>query len=190
MDRRREFEEVALPHLPSLFHFALKLTRSAADAEDLVQEAMLRAFRRFDLYEAGTNIKAWLFRIVRNTWINRYRASRARPREVSFEDSGAGDEAAPGLRPPTPEEAVLDGVVAEDVSRAIDALPEAYRSVVVLVLLEELSYREVAEALSVPIGTVMSRLHRGRRLLQEALRETAERSGIRAGGRGFPREES
>lgn len=190
MDRRKEFEEVVLPQLPSLFHFALKLTRSGADAQDLVQEATLRAYRRFDLYEPGTNIKAWLFRIVRNTWINRYRASRARPREVPLEDAWAGEGSVPGLGPPTPEEAVLDGVVADDVSRAIDALPEAYRSVVVLVLLEEMSYREVAETLSIPIGTVMSRLHRGRRLLQDMLRKTAERSGIRTGGRGFPPGES
>jgi RNA polymerase sigma-70 factor (ECF subfamily) len=183
-ERRHEFEEVALPHFDALFNLALNLTRSRGEAEDLVQEAYLRAFRFFDSYRPGTHIKAWLFRILRNTFINRYRAAKIRPDEVDFAKIEANyertiDEAF--LRRKTsesPEDAVMDRVLDSEVQEALASLPEEYRSVVLMALLEEMSYKEIAAALSVPLGTVMSRLHRGRKLLQVALLEFATRKGI------------
>jgi RNA polymerase sigma-70 factor (ECF subfamily) len=158
-ERSEEFEEAALPHVNALFNLALNLTRNRKDAEDLVQETYLRAFRFFDSYQPGTHIKAWLFRILRNTFINRYRAARVRPEEVDF-----------------------------DVEQAMAALPEEYRSVVIMALVEELSYKEIAAALSIPLGTVMSRLHRGRKQLQVALMEYAQRRGIIRPAADVPRD--
>ncbi len=183
-NRREEFERVALPHLPALFNFALKLTLDPKEAEDLVQETYLRAFRFFDSYAPGTQIKAWLFRILRNTHINRYRAARARPEEVDFTKIEAGwerlveEDFLRGRQPRSPEEEALDGVLDEEVEKALTDLPEDYREVVVLALVEELSYKEIARVLSIPIGTVMSRLHRGRKILQSRLMGYARRKGI------------
>jgi RNA polymerase sigma-70 factor (ECF subfamily) len=183
-DRRSEFEEVALPHFDALFNLALNLTRNRKDAEDLVQEAFLRAYRFFDSYQPGTHIKAWLFRILRNTFINRYRAAKVRPEQVDF---GKIEEAyeqmieADFLRrvqPPSPEAMVMDGILDEEIRQAIRDLPEDYRLVVLMALLEEMSYKEIAESLSIPLGTVMSRLHRGRKLLQAELVEFARKKGI------------
>jgi RNA polymerase sigma-70 factor (ECF subfamily) len=182
--RREEFERVALPHLKPLFNLALKLTRSRRDAEDLVQETYLRAFRFFDSYEKGTQIKAWMFRILRNTFINRYRAAKVRPEEVDFEKIEAVYEKKVeesfliGQKTPSPEEVVMNGVLDAEVQDALASLPEEYRSVVMLALMEDLSYKEIANILSIPLGTVMSRLHRGRKLLQAALLEYAEKKGI------------
>ncbi len=183
-ERRSEFEAVALPHLDALYNLALKLTRNSKDAEDLVQEAYLRAFRFFDSYRPGTHIKAWLFRILRNTFINRYRAAKIRPDEVDFSkietvyERVVEQEFLQGKQPRDPETVLMSGVLDAEVQRAIDALPEEYRTVVILALIEELSYKEIAAALSIPLGTVMSRLHRGRRRLQAALLEFARRKGI------------
>lgn len=183
-ERRAEFEAVALPHMGALFNLAVSLTRNRRDAEDLVQETYLRAFRFFDSYSPGTHIKAWLFRILRNTFINRYRAAKVRPEEVDFDKIEAAyeqtvDEAfLRSRRPPSPERIVMDGVLDEEVQRAIDGLPEEYRSVVLMALAEEMSYREIAAALAIPLGTVMSRLHRGRRMLQASLLEYVKRKGI------------
>jgi len=182
--RRAEFEEVALPFLDALFNLALNLTRNRKDAEDLVQETYLRAFRFFDSYQPGTHIKAWLFRILRNTFINRYRAAKARPDEVDFakiEEAYEGmveETFLRGKRPPSPEAAVLDGVLDAEVQSAMTDLPEEYRSVVIMALVEEMSYKEIASALSIPMGTVMSRLHRGRKTLQAALLDYVNRKGI------------
>jgi RNA polymerase sigma-70 factor (ECF subfamily) len=183
-DRTAEFEEVALPYLDALFNLALNLTRNRKDAEDLVQETYLRAFRFFDSYQPGTHIKAWLFRILRNTFINRYRASRARPEAVDFDkiegvyEKLVEEAFLQGHRPADPEEALMAGVPDETIQTAIAALPEEYRAVVIMALVEEMSYKEIASALSIPLGTVMSRLHRGRRQLQSALLEYARRKGI------------
>lgn len=188
MDRRSEFESVALPHLSAMYNFALKLTRNRGDAEDLVQESFLRAFRAFHTYEPGTRIKAWLFRIVRNTFINSYRAAKVRPEETDFSALDGGYETAidkaflRDRRPPSPESVLMDGALDAQVTAAIDDLPEEYRSVVLLALVEELSYKEIADVLGVPVGTVMSRLHRGRRQLQGALVDYARRRGIIRGG--------
>ena len=182
--RKEEFEEVALPHLDALFSLALTLTRHRKDAEDLVQETYLRAFRFFDSYRAGTNIRAWLFRILRNTFINRYRSQKIRPEEVDFgrieatyehmiEEHFLGRD-----QPPSPEDIVLGQTLDGELQEALDQLSEEYRLVVLMALLEEMSYKEIASALSIPLGTVMSRLHRGRKMLQASLLEFAQRKGI------------
>lgn len=183
-DRRKEFEDTALEHLNPLFNLALSLTRNRKDAEDLVQETYLRAYRFFDSYEPGTHIKAWLFRILRNTFINRYRAARVRPNEVDFTtveqtyERAIDEQFLRDHRAVSPEDAVMNGVLDEEVETAISGLPDEYRSVVILALIENLAYKEIASALSIPLGTVMSRLHRGRRLLQAQLLEYAKKKGI------------
>lgn len=183
-ERREEFERVALPHLDALYGFARKLTGNGADAEDLVQETYLRAYRFFDTFRPGTQIRAWLHRILRNTHINRYRAARARPDEVDLGKIESAYERAVDETflqtnaPASPEEIVMRGVVDDEIREAMALLPDEYRDVVLLVLVRGLPYREAAEILDVPIGTVMSRLHRGRKILQGALLEYAARRGI------------
>lgn len=191
--RREEFERVALPHMNALFNLALKLTHNRKDAEDLVQEAYLRAFRFFESYRSGTQIKAWLFRILRNTFINRYRAAKIRPDEVDFDKIQAvyelkvDENFLQEHQTPTPEEVVMEGVLDAEIEEAMAALPGEYRSVVVMALVEEMSYKEIAVALSIPLGTVMSRLHRGRKMLQAALLEYAEKKGILRRSKGLPK---
>lgn len=183
-DRVGEFEEVALPHMDALYNLALHLTRNGKDAEDLVQEAYLRAFRFFASYRSGTQIRAWLFRILRNTFINRYRARKARPDEVDFDkiepvlESRVDPTCAAAGGTPTPERIVMDGILDGEIQEAFDALPEEYRTVSLLALVEDLPYKEIAAILSIPVGTVMSRLHRGRKLLQVRLADLATRKGI------------
>ena len=190
--REDEFQRVVLPHLNAIYNLALSLARNPGDAEDLVQETYLRAYRFFDSYAEGTQIKAWLFRILRNTFINRYRARKTRPEEVDLDRIEAGYEQmvdAEFLRdrePRSPEDILMEQVVDEEVQQALDGLPEEYRTVVILALLEDMSYKEIAAALSVPIGTVMSRLHRGRRMLQASLMDYARRKGIQRGRRVVP----
>jgi RNA polymerase sigma-70 factor (ECF subfamily) len=189
-DRRAEFEALTLPLLDPLYNLAYVLTRRRADAEDLVQETYLRAWRFFDSFEAGTNVRAWLFRILRNAFVQRYRAQRARIPEVEIERIEAVYERlvdetfVTGSHGASPEQLLLDSRLDPEVERALAAIPEEFREVIVLALVEELSYREIAETLSIPIGTVMSRLHRGRKLLQAALLEHARERGI---VRGAPR---
>ncbi len=193
--RKEEFEEVALPHLDALFSLALALTRHRKDAEDLLQETYLRAFRFFDSYRAGTNIRAWLFRILRNAFINRYRSQKVRPEEVDFGKIEATyeqmiEETFLGRDPsPSPEEIILHRTLDGEVQEALDQLSEEYRVVVLMALLEEMSYKEIASALSIPLGTVMSRLHRGRKILQASLLEFAQRKGILRGGADVPNDE-
>jgi RNA polymerase sigma-70 factor (ECF subfamily) len=179
---RDEFEALALRHLDALYGAAVRLTRNERDAEDLVQDALLRAYRFFDRFERGTNIKAWLFKILTNTFINRYRRNA---KERTLVD-GPEQEAVQGQlvsRDATdaaadPERWYFDRVLSEDVLRAVDALPLDFRMVVILADLQEFSYREIADVLDVPVGTVMSRLFRGRRLLQKALAGYAVESGF------------
>lgn len=187
---QKRFEEEALPLLDSLYGAALRMTRNPADAEDLVQEAMMRAFRSFQSYEPGTNIKAWLFRILTNAYINTYRKKQREPQRVSAEEIEEFDlyqqlkDHASGFDE-TPERVVLDGLVDSDIIKAIDALPRQFRLAVVLSDIEDFSYAEMAEIMGVPMGTVMSRLHRGRKALQKRLWELARERGIVTG----PREE-
>ncbi len=179
---KQEFEELALAHLDPLYSAALRLTKNERDAEDLVQDTCMRAYRFFDKFERGTNIKAWLFKILTNTFINRYRR-RVKERSVvegaereavheRFVSRDATDFAA------NPEQYFFDRLLSDDVLRAIDALPIDFRLVVILADLQEFSYKEIAEILECPVGTVMSRLFRGRKLLQKTLREYAAGQGV------------
>jgi RNA polymerase sigma-70 factor (ECF subfamily) len=169
----REFERQALPFLSSLYNTAFRLARNAEDAEDLVQETYLRAYRSFDQFTPGTNLKAWLFRILKNAFINEYRKRRATPVEEEFgalEDSFESridSDRYPAAK--NPEQEALERSLDEDVQRALDLLPPDYRMAVLLADLEGFSYKEIAEILEIPIGTVMSRLYRGRKQLEEVL---------------------
>jgi len=178
-DRSREFEEVALVHLDALYRSALWLTQNRAEAEDLVQEACLRAFRNFHRFNPGTNCRAWLLTILRNIFLNRRRRAE---REVLEEDPAVWEsspESATLLASGSenPEEELLQTLLHGDVDRALRALPLAFRETVVLADLEGLSYKEVAQVLGCPIGTVMSRLSRGRHLLRQALGRFAREHG-------------
>jgi RNA polymerase sigma-70 factor (ECF subfamily) len=179
---RGEFEDLALRHLDALYAAALRLTKSDRDAEDLVQDTFLRAYRFFDKFERGTNIKAWLFRILTNTFINRYRRSVKERSIVEGAEREAvharivSRDSADHAR--DPEQHFFDRLLSDDVLRAVDALPIDFRMVVILADLQEFSYKEIAEILDVPVGTVMSRLYRGRRLLQKALTSYAVASGV------------
>jgi RNA polymerase sigma-70 factor (ECF subfamily) len=174
---RQEFEQVALPHADALYSFALKMTRSRKDAEDLVQDTFLRAYRFFHRFEPGTNCRAWLFRILKNTYINSYRKGKRTPDHVDwgqvedYYDSVATDDVL--KRHKTPEEELLEGSLDQRVEEAIASLPAEYRAVVLLNFAEDMSYKEISQALEIPMGTVMSRLHRGRKILQRKLRDYA-----------------
>jgi RNA polymerase sigma-70 factor (ECF subfamily) len=179
---RDEFEREALKHLDALFASALRFTRDARDAEDLVQDTFVRACRFLDKFEPGTNLKAWLFRILTNTFINRYRRTS---RERSLVDGPEREQVTDQLHSPesaeraeNPERALLDRLVSDDVLAAIDAVPVDFRMVVILSDIEDFSYKEIAEILDVPVGTVMSRLFRGRRHLQRSLAGYAASAGI------------
>ncbi len=157
-------------HLDALYQVALRLTRNRAEAEDIVQDAFLRAFRGFDRFNPGTNCRAWLFTILRNVFLNRVRSQGREVLEADLGDRMTAEAAGEGRGiGGNPEEELLQSVLHGDVDRALKALPLPFREAVVLVDLEGLSYREVAEVLGCPVGTVMSRLSRGRALLRRAL---------------------
>ena len=183
--RNDAFEAEALGFLDALYRTGLRMTRSAADAEDLVQETYIRAFRFRDQFQPGTNLKAWLFRILTNTFINEYRKRSSQPVFSELDDveehtlyrTMAG-RAAPSSSP-EPEREVLENMVSSEVTSALEDLPEKFRSTVLLDV-EGFSYKEIAETLGIPIGTVISRLHRGRKFLQGRLYEFARERGIAA----------
>jgi RNA polymerase sigma-70 factor (ECF subfamily) len=178
------FAEQAMELMPSLYSAALRMTRNPADAEDLVQETYLKAYRAFGGFQEGTNLKAWLYRILTNTFINSYRARRRRPETSDIEDVEelylyhrlGGLEAAAAGR--SAEDEVLERFTDEDVKAAIESLPDSFRIAVLLADVEGFSYKEIAEIMDVPIGTVMSRLHRGRKALQKALFEFGMERGL------------
>ncbi len=184
VDVQALFVEQAMEHMPSLYSAALRMTRSAADAEDLVQETYLKAYRSFATFNQGTNLKAWLYRILTNTFINTYRAKKRRPEQADVDDVEelflyrrlGGLEAATAGR--SAEDEVLETFTDSDVKEALEALPDQFRMAVLLADVEGFSYKEIAAILDVPIGTVMSRLHRGRRALQKALFEFGMRRGL------------
>jgi RNA polymerase sigma-70 factor (ECF subfamily) len=171
---RDAFEAAALSHLDSLYGAALRLTRQPADAEDLVQETYLKAFRASDSFAAGTNLKAWLFTILHNTWRNVVRDRSRSPIDVDSDAvERAHDEA--GDRD-SPERLLTRRAMGEGLRAALDALPPAFREAVWLRDVEEFSYAEIAKMLAIPIGTVMSRISRGRRLLHDRLTGAAQAS--------------
>ena len=177
---RDRFEREVLPILPSLYGTALRLTRNPQDAEDLVQETYLRAYRGFAGFREGTNVRAWMYRILTNTFINAYRKKQREPVTVAdddIEDWYLYDRLA-GTTVGSAESEVLERLPDEDVQRALEALPEGFRMAVLLADVEGFSYKEIAEIMEVPIGTVMSRLHRGRKALQKALWETVRERGL------------
>ncbi len=179
-----ELETLLLPLLNSAYGTAMHLTRNRADAEDLVQEASLLACRGFGTFEQGTNFKAWFFRILTNCFYSKYRKRKREGTQLELEDSPElylyCQTAAAGLHARTedPATAVMSRLDSEQVGGAIDALPEEYRVVATLYFLQDFSYQEIAEVLAVPVGTVRSRLHRGRRMLQKALWMVAQERGI------------
>jgi RNA polymerase sigma-70 factor (ECF subfamily) len=178
------FTAQAMEYMPSLYSAALRMTRNAADAEDLVQETYLRAYRGFGSFAQGTNLKAWLYRILTNTFINRYRAAQRRPDETDLDEVEdfylyrrlGGLEGARASR--SAEDELLDVLTEGEVREAVESLPEQFRLAVLLADVEGFSYKEIAEILDIPIGTVMSRLHRGRRGLQKRLYEFAAGRGL------------
>ncbi len=172
--KAEEFKAIALPYMNLIYRSALRMAGNKSDAQDLVQDSYLRAYRFFDKFEKGTNIKAWLLKILRNLWINKYHKESRAPKMVDIRDI----ETSEALKAEeTPEDRIFDGLLDDDITCAIDSLPENFRLAVTLSDLEGLSYREIAEILDCPVGTVMSRLYRGRKLLRESLRDYAKRLG-------------
>ena len=181
-----DFEAVAMPFVDALYNTAYRMTRNSEDAEDLVQETYLKAYKYYDKFTEGTNFKAWLFKIMKNTFINNYRKKQSAPPQSDFADieesfeSQVSEEVTRKVKDPEAE--LLEDVLDEDVQRALEELPEDYRMVVILADLEGFAYKEIAEILEVPVGTVMSRLYRGRRRLEEAMLRYAREYGyIREG---------
>ena len=187
MADQADFASLAMEYMGSLYTAALRMTRNAADAEDLVQETYLKAYRAFGSFQEGTNLKAWLYKILTNTFINSYRARKRRPEQSELDEVEdlylyrrlGGLEAAAAGR--SAEEEVMDLFADEDVKQALESLPEQFRIAVLLADVEGFSYKEIADILDVPIGTVMSRLHRGRKALQKALYDFGMNRGLVTG---------
>jgi RNA polymerase sigma-70 factor, ECF subfamily len=179
---RARFERDVMPLLSSLYSSALRMTRNPADAEDLVQDTVLRAYRGFAGFQEGTNLKAWLYRILTNSFINTYRKRQRQPTTVEGPDDldewYLFDRLGARNVEPSAESEVLEQLPDEAVQRALEALPEGFRMAVLLADVQGFSYKEIAEMLDIPIGTVMSRLHRGRKALEKALWDTAVERGI------------
>jgi RNA polymerase sigma-70 factor (ECF subfamily) len=190
MADRAAFAAEAMQYAPQLYSAALRMTRNASDAEDLVQETFLRGYRSFESFQAGTNLRAWLFRILTNTFINSYRAKQRRPQETEFGDTedlylykriGGIDAASRSA-----EDQLLDVFTDDEVKSALEELPDNFRLPVLLADVEDFSYKEIAEILDIPIGTVMSRLHRGRKAMQKRLVDYAEARGLLGRSPGLP----
>ena len=178
-EKHKEFEREALPHMDLLYNYALRMTNAAADADDLLQDTYLKAYRFWDKYEKGTNIRAWLFRIMKNSYINRYRKEVKEPGTVDYDEvkdfyNSIRDESAD---PNDLQESVFGNLLDDDVAKAIAELPEDFRTVVILCDIEGLPYEEIAEFVDCPLGTVRSRLHRGRKLLRARLADYARKRG-------------
>jgi RNA polymerase sigma-70 factor (ECF subfamily) len=175
----KEFESEAIPHMDILYNYALRMTGNSEDANDLVQETYLKAFRFWDKYEKGTNIRAWLFRIMKNSYINRYRKESKEPDTVDYDDianfyNTIRDQY---TNQNDLQEKIFGGLLEDDVAHALESLPEDFRTVVILSDIEGLSYEEISEFVDCPIGTVRSRLHRGRKMLQVKLFNFAKKHG-------------
>lgn len=174
-----EFEREAVPHMDSLYNFALKMTGDSDDANDLIQETYLKAFRFWDKFEKGTNCKAWLFRIMKNTYINTYRKQTKEPDKVDYEDVENFYE---NIKPSSTDSAhlekdIYDNLLDDELSEAITSLPEDFRTVVILCDIEGYTYDEIANFIDCPVGTVRSRLHRARKMLFTKLHKYAADKG-------------
>lgn len=184
MADQAHFADQAMEYMGSLYSAALRMTRNPADAEDLVQETYLKAYRAFGSFKEGTNLKAWLYRILTNTFINSYRARKRRPEQTELDDVEelylyrrlGGLEAVSAGR--SAEEEVLEHFTESEVKAAVESLPEQFRMAVLLADVEGFSYKEIADILDIPIGTVMSRLHRGRKALQKTLHDFGMERGL------------
>lgn len=182
MADRSAFAAEAMQYAPQLYSAALRMTRNASDAEDLVQETFLKGYRSYASFQDGTNLRAWLFRILTNTFINTYRAKQRRPTETDLDDVedlymyrriGALQAASRSA-----EDQMLDLFTDDEVKQSLEELPENFRIPVLLADVEGFSYKEIAEMLDIPIGTVMSRLHRGRKAMQKRLFDYAQARGL------------
>jgi RNA polymerase sigma-70 factor (ECF subfamily) len=180
LKRQKEFETEAFPHKNILFNFALRTTGDKDDAHDLLQETFMKAFRFWDKYEKGTNIRAWLFRIMKNSYINRYRKETREPGMVDYDDV---ENFYDSIRDDSTDsndlqKKMYNNMLSDEVTEALQSLPEDFRTVVILCDIEGLMYDEISEFLNCPIGTVRSRLHRGRKMLEEKLYDYAKDRGI------------
>jgi RNA polymerase sigma-70 factor (ECF subfamily) len=180
LQKNAEFEREAVPHMDILYNYALRMTSNRDDAADLVQETFLKAFRFWDKYEKGTNIRAWLFRIMKNSYINKYRKETKEPDTVDYDDiqNFYNTIKADSADPNDLQRKIFGGLLEDDIARALEALPEEFRTVVILCDIEGLSYEEIAEFVDCPIGTVRSRLHRGRKILHGKLLNYARKHGF------------
>jgi len=180
-DKRESFERQAEKVFPSVLGTALRLTRSREEAEDLAQEAIVRAYDAYDRFD-GTNFKAWMLRIVTNLYINKYRQRQRGPQLGSLEDEGVVEPMAAEAE--IPDRILFDNALGAEIEQAMAKVPEDFRMAVILSDLEGLSYQEIADAMQVPIGTVRSRIARGRSLLRKALEDYARREGYLKNGAG------
>jgi RNA polymerase sigma-70 factor (ECF subfamily) len=184
MTTREDFTHDAMQHAPQLFSTAMRMTRNRSDAEDLVQETFIKAWRSFATYQQGTNLRAWLFRIMTNTYINKYNAQQRKPTETELDDVeelflykrlGSVDQSQLSQ---SAEDQMLSLFTDDEVKKALEELPEQFRIPVLMSDVEGFSYKEIAEILEIPLGTVMSRLHRGRKSMQKMLYEYAKERGL------------
>ena len=178
--KRKSFEAEALQHMEALYRTALRMTKNESDAEDLVQEAYVKAYRFWDRFEPGSNCRAWLFKIMTNIFINEYRSKTRSPMSVNvdeLDDNFLYGQLAVDQTTRNPEQELFSRIFDDDVKKAIESLPDDFRLVVVLAFLEGFSYQEIADIMDLQLGTVKSRLHRGRKLLQKALWDYAIKNG-------------
>ncbi|MBN1541594.1 sigma-70 family RNA polymerase sigma factor [candidate division KSB1 bacterium] len=179
---KKAFEEIALVHMDALYSTALRMTRNAEEAEDLVQDTYLRAFRFFEKFQQGTNFRAWIFKILTNTFINNYRKKTRSPQQVDLEKVSFALESdqeyeGPDTWIPEYDEAAFEDMFDDDIQYALDKLSDEFRMIILLADIQGLSYKEISKIAGIPIGTVMSRLFRGRRMLQRSLGRYAKREG-------------
>lgn len=178
--RYREFEKEAVPHMDAVYNFALRMTGDEDDADDLVQETYLKAFRFFDKFEKGTNCKAWLFRILKNSYINDYRKQTKEPDKIDYEDVQNFYETikADEIETRHYEQDAFTNLLDDEISSAITDLPEDFRTVIILSDIEGFTYEEIADFVDIPVGTVRSRLHRARKMLYTQLYDYAKGKGF------------
>lgn len=177
--KQEDFRSEMIPHLDALYNFAIRLTTDPTEAEDLVQDTIVKAYRFFNSYEKGTNAKAWLFRILKNSYINNYRKKSKQPHQVDYDEVSSFYETVRSEQSDTTdmEDIMYRDMLDDQVTRALQRLPEDFRTVVLLCDVEGFTYEEIANMLDVPIGTIRSRLHRGRNLLRAELTDYADKKG-------------